>query len=157
MTDLSVPKHRVRVELLLAGGERREAIVFLAAQAEEHSGPERVSDLLAREEAFFPAEDAATGETWFVARGAVAAARVARALEPGDGDEHTLPTEHEVEVALRDRQRLRGTLSSVLPPDHSRGIDFLNEAPRFFRLLASADDLLLVHREHVVGLALSPR
>lgn len=149
MRELRVPKRRVEVELTFTGGERRTVAVFLSEQAPEHAGPERVSDVLTRREPFFPAIDPTTGETNLVARAAVALARLARADEPGDADELTIPTEHEVEIHLRDGQQVGGTLAYVLPPERSRLVDFLNVAPPFFRLLVGGDLLLLVSRDQV--------
>jgi hypothetical protein len=157
VNDLSVPKRRVEVELALAGGERRRVVLFVAESTHEHAGPERVSDLLSRGEAFFPAADAATREMSFLSRDAVALARVPRAAEPGDADELTIPTEHEVVVELRDGTRERGIVSYVLPPERSRLVDFLNDPAPFFRLLTSPDELLLVSRRHVARVVLPPR
>lgn len=152
MRELHVPKRRVEVELTFVNRERRRLALFLSSERPGRAGPERVSDLLARAEPFFPAVDPATGDVSLVARDAVALARLGPADEPDDGDALTLPTEHPVEIHLRDGGRVEGTLSYVLPPERSRPIDFLNAAPRFFRLLAGRD-LLLVNRDAVVSVA----
>lgn len=156
MREHQVPKRRVEVELTFTGGERRKVAVFLSEQAPEHAGPERVSDVLSRRDAFFPAIDPASGEANLVARAAVTIARLPRGAEPGDADEVTIPTEHEVKIHLRDGQRVSGMVSYVLPPERSRLVDFLNTAPPFFRLLAG-DDLLLVNREQVVRVTAASR
>ena len=154
VSDLSVPKHRVEVRIAVGGGDWRTVVVFLAAQAEDHAGPERVSDLLERDEAFFPAQEVATGETWFVSRAALSAIRIPRGVER-DEDALTIPTEHQVEVVLRDGERLRGAVFYVLPRDRSRVVDFLNVAPHFFPLLSPDGDVLLVNRAHVARVVLA--
>jgi hypothetical protein len=148
--ELQVPKRRVEVELTFTGGEHGRFGVFVAEHCVERSGPERVSDVLSRRDPFFPAVDPGTGEATVVARAAVAVVQVPRADEPGDGDEVGPATEHAVELHLHDGQRVRGTVSYVLPPERSRLLDFLNAAPPFLRLVAESGDVLLVNRDHVV-------
>jgi hypothetical protein len=157
VNDLSVPKRRVEAEIALAGGERRPLVLFVAESAHDHDGPERVSDLLCRGGAFFPAADPATGDMSFLSRDAVALVRLPRDAEPGDADELTIPTEHEVVVELRDGARARGIVSYVLPPEHSRLVDFLNDPAPFFRLFTSPDEVLLVSRQHVARVVLPSR
>ena len=70
-----------------------------------------------------------------------------------DADTLTLPTEHEVEVLLGSGLRLRGLVSFLRPPDHSRLVDFLNEADPFFRLIEERA-IALVNKRHVSRVAL---
>ena len=44
MEALRVPKHRVKAQLVLLGGETREVLVFLAEATPERTGGERLSD-----------------------------------------------------------------------------------------------------------------
>jgi hypothetical protein len=153
--SLQVPKQRVEVELV-ACGERRTVTVFLSEIVPEHAGPERVSDLLEREEVFFPALDHTTARMTFVNRAAVVLARVPRELEEHD-DHDVAPTEHEVVVRLHDGEVVRGIISYVLAPEHARPVDFLNVPGRFFRMLVSADHVLLVNKQHVACVTLVAR
>ncbi len=57
---------------------------------------------------------------------------------------------------LNDGGRLRGLVGYVLPPERSRLVDFLNEAPLFFRLL-ERDQVALVNKHHVARVALIDR
>ena len=89
----------------------------------------------------------------FLNRAGLALVRVAAALEVDDADGLTLPTEHEVEVLLGSGLRLRGLVSFLRPPDHSRLVDFLNEPEPFFRLLEERA-IALVNKRHVSRVAL---
>lgn len=153
MDDLRVPKRRVAVEVVLPSGEARRVELFLAGAACHHAGPERPSDLLNGAADFVPALDQESGAMSFVNRSAVSLVRVAPALEEDEEGALTLPTEHEVEVQLASGARLRGLVSFLRPPDHSRLVDFLNEPPPFFRLVEERA-IALVNKRHVSRVAL---
>ena len=88
-------------------------------------------------------------------RQSVAVARLPAGAEPDPAGEATIPTEHEVEVALADGSRLRGFVSYVLPPERARLVDFLNQKERFFRL-TGREGVALVARAHVASVTLLP-
>lgn len=148
MDELRVPKRRVPIEIGLSGDQRRHVVVFLAEFASHHSGTERVSDLLNGDAEFFPAQDLDKKVMTFFNRTQILSVRVEASEEPSSADSHTIPTEYEVELTLSDGTRVRGLVSYVLPPDRARVVDFLNEAPRFFRLL-EAGKVALVNKHHV--------
>lgn len=157
MDDLRVPKRRVSVEVVLPGGATRRVALFLSGSAAGHGGPETVSDLLNGGDDFIPAFDEDAAAMAFLHRQAVAVARLPAADEPDPAGQATIPTEHEVEVALADGSRLRGFVSFVLPPERARLVDFLNaDRGRFFRL-AEAGGVALVSRAHVASVTLLPR
>lgn len=153
MEDLRVPKRRVAAEVVLPDGEARRISLFLAEAASQHTGPERPSDLLNGGDDFIPALDEASGVMTFLNRAGVALVRVERALETDEADALTLPTEHDVEVLLGSGARLRGLVSFLRPPDHSRLVDFLNEPSPFFRLIEERANAL-VNKRHVSRVAL---
>jgi len=156
MDDLRVPKRRVGAEVLLPAGASRRIHLFVAEAASLHTGPERPSDLLNGREDFLPALDEESGAMTFLNRSGLAAVRVDRALEVDEADSLTLPTEHEVEVLLESGLSLRGLVSFLRPPEHSRLVDFLNEAPPFFRLLEEGS-VALVNKRHVSRVVLLER
>jgi len=155
MDDLRVPKHRMAVEVLLAGGAPRRMAFFLAEAAPDHAGPEVPLDLLTGTHEFIPAFDEAAGGMTFLRLAGVSAVRLARALD-ADEDELTLPTEHEVEVTLLDGTALPGLVSYVRPPDRSRLVDVLNEPSPFLRIL-QGDLVAYVNKRHVACVALRSR
>lgn len=155
MDDLRVPKRRVPVEVLLPGGATCRMAMFLSEVAQDHTGLERPSDLLNGGDDFVPAFDEAGKAMTFLNRSAISALRIDPALDADAEEEVSIPTEHEVEVLLQDGTALRGLVSYLRPPARSRLVDFLNEAPPFFRLLDGAV-LVLVNKRHVVRVSLLP-
>jgi hypothetical protein len=154
MDELRVPKHRISADVLLPGGAARAIALFLAEAAPDHDGPERPLDLLNGGVDFIPALDQATGQMTFLNRAGLSALRVPREVEPDDVP--TIPTEHEVELLLGDGTVLRGLISYLRPAAHGRLVDFLNEAPPFFRLLEEGA-VALVNKRHVARVALVVR
>jgi hypothetical protein len=153
MEELRVPKRRVTAEALLPGGDVRRITLFLADSASSHSGPERASDLLNGGDDFLPAFDEGAGSMTFLNRAELTAVRLAEREAEEDGSELTLPTEHEVEVVLRGGGVLRGLVSYLRGPDHSRLVDFLNEPELFFPLVEEGA-FALVNKRHVVRVVL---
>ncbi len=149
--ELKVPKRRVQVEVLLAGGGARQVTVFLAGFASSHAGRERLSDLLnAAEGEFVPAIDADSDELMFLNRRSVAVAHVLREWE--SDEELTGGSEHEVEIDLIDGTHLLGTVRYVMPPERSRLNDYLNDAQPFVRL-ERGDKVTLVNKQHIARVA----
>jgi hypothetical protein len=123
-------------------------LVFLTEFAARHSGPERLSDLLDGESEFIPAVDASPDAVFFLNSTSVAVARVAASVEGDDVGQHTIPTEHEVEITLVGGVKLRGLVAYVMPPDRSRLTDYLNSEPRFIKLIEQ-EGVALVNKQHV--------
>jgi len=153
MDELRVPKRRTLVEIQLHGGAVHRVAVFLGDFAHDHAGPERLSDLLNGLGDFVPAYDLDSDSMTFLNRGGVAVVRLSGYIEPDAAEQHTLPTEHDVEIVLNDGATLRGLVSYILPPEKSRLIDFLNDAPLFFRLLEQ-NAVALINKRHVARVAL---
>jgi hypothetical protein len=153
MNELRVPKRRTPVEIQLRHGVIHRFAVFLGDFAHDHSGPERLSDLLNDSGDFVPAYDLDSDSMTFLNREGVLVARLPGHAELEVAEQLTLPTEHDVEIVLEDGARLRGLVSYVLPPDHSRLIDFLNDAPLFFRLFEQTS-VALINKRHVASVAL---
>jgi hypothetical protein len=153
MSDLKVPKRRVAVAATLAGGLRRDVTVFLAEAAPGHAGGERLSDLLNGPHDFIPALEAETGAMTFLNRAALVMAEAGADAERNGADEITIPTEHAVEITLRDGRALRGHVTYVLPPGRSRLADFLNDGSLFLPLHGDSR-VRLVHKRHVTRVVL---
>jgi hypothetical protein len=153
--DLRVPKRRVTAEVALPGGRTRRIALFLADAAAEHSGPEVPSDLLNGGDDFLPALDEEAGVMTFLNRHGLAVVRVGRE-GVADDDAPTIPTEHEVELLLRDGTTLRGLVSYLRPPERARLVDYLNEPTPFLPLLEE-HTLALVNKRHVSRVVLVKR
>lgn len=152
MDELRVPKRRLAVEIILPGGAARNVTMFLAEYANDHAGPERVSDLLNGTGDFIPALDSAKDQVVFFNRSSIALARVAADEERDASDELTIPTEFQVEVTLLDGAKIVGLVSFILPPDRARLVDYLNSSAPFFRLLQQ-DVVALVNKKHVAQIS----
>lgn len=152
-----MPKRRASIELVALGGERRTVTVFLSEFAPDHAGGERVSDVLGREELFFPAIDHSSDRMTFVSRSAVVYARVPLSLEDGADAAVSIGEECAVELTLLDGTVLQGVVSYAPAPGQSRLIDFLNLPGPFIRLVAGDDEVLLVSKQHVSRVALLSR
>lgn len=156
MEDLRVPKRRTPVQVLLPGGSTRAMALFLSEVAADHTGPERPSDLLNGGDDFIPAFDEEGKAMTFLNRSAVAALRLDPSLDADSDEDVSIPTEHDVEVLLQDGTPLHGLVSYLRPSERSRLVDFLNEAPPFFRLI-DGSTLVLVNKRHVVRITLVSR
>lgn len=147
MDDLKVPKRRTPVEITLPGGLVRRVDVFLSEFAPGHVGPERLSDVLNGHDRFVPGLDTEAGTMSFMHREALLIARVSPDVE-NVVEQHTIPTEHEVEVTLTDGTKLSGLITYVRPPERNRLNDYLNEPAPFFPLLEK-QHVALVNKQHV--------
>jgi hypothetical protein len=156
MSDLAVPKRRIPVTVTLAGGMHREVILFLAEGVSGHEGGERLSDLLNGGAGFIPAVEVETQAMTFLNRMAVVVAEAGPLAERAAADDLSLPFEHEVELTLTDGRTLRGHLSYVLPPDHARVADYLNDAAPFLPLHGDAG-VMLVNKLHLTRVLLVER
>lgn len=145
--DFKLPKHQVPAQLTLSGGRVHQVQLFLGEAAAGHTGAERLSDLLGGAESFFPAIEEG-GAFRLVNRANVVFARVAESVEHAQLDELIPPSQHEVRVMLRDGAVLQGKVVFVQRVEHSRLIDFLNEAPAFFAL-HEEDQVTLVNKSYV--------
>jgi hypothetical protein len=152
MGELTVPKQRIEVAVQLAGGLERRVSLFLAEGAPGHAGQERIGDLLEVDGEFIPAVDAAAEGMTFLRCAAILVVAAPSGPALGAADDVTLPTEHEVDVALDDGRVLHGVLSYALPTDRSRLVDYLNQPARFLPLLRDGE-VLFVNKNHVTRIS----
>lgn len=152
MNPYVVPKRAVPVEVVDGDGTERKLLVFVAPSASGHDGPERVSDLLQGGLDFIPAVEQGSQAPVWLGRASLFLLRLDDALERGGAEEHTLPTEHELDVILSNGSVERGLVSYVLPAGRARLTDYLNDGLPFLRLL-QAGAVVLVNKRHVVRVA----
>jgi hypothetical protein len=153
--DLRVPKRRVPADVVLPGGKTHRIALFLADAAADHSGVEMPVDLLNGGDDFVPALDEAAGVMTFLNRHGLSVVRVAREAAAAE-DAPTIPTEHEIEVVLRDGAVLHGLVSYLRPPERARLVDYLNERTPFLPLLEE-QSIALVNKRHVTRVVLLKR
>jgi len=136
---------RVRAEVLVTGGRSLIGFLHLQPLALFHSGPETPEDALNREEAFFPLTS--ENQTIFLAKSQVIAVTVST-VPVRDPDRVEAARTLGMQVELSDGSEFVGAVTSELPPDRARVLDFLNHATGFF-CLVDQDAMRFVNRTHV--------
>ncbi len=149
MEELRVPKRQLEIETVHVDGVRRQLIVYLSEFLEHRSGGERVSDLLNRDEVFFPAVDKETNATLFLARDGLMFARVRTQEELTPVEQTNALTENTVDISLIDGAMIKGVLAFLRQPERSRVIDVLNEPARFLPV-RTGDFTLLINKRNIV-------
>lgn len=129
MSDFRLDKHPLSVTLFLADGVVREGVVFLSPDAERHSGPQTLLELLREREPFFPFRDA-TGRFALVNKAAVTHVRYVAVGR----EELVVGIEQEVHIVFFGGELLQGTIRLAMPAGQARLQDYVNAAPGFFPL-----------------------
>ncbi len=137
---------RVRVEVLVAGGGTLDGFLHLQPLASFHSGPESPEDALNRKEQFLPITS--DNRTIFVAKNQVLAVTIRTVLQTSDVDRVEAARTLGMQVELSDGTGFVGAVTSELPPDRARVLDYLNHAEGFF-CLVDQDAMRFVNRFHV--------
>ncbi len=70
--------------------------------------------------------------------------------EPEDATRLSAAKQASLEVTLADGSKLSGRATLELPQHHSRLLDYLNASPEPFFAIATADEVHLVNRAHVL-------
>jgi len=137
---------RVRAEVLVTGGRSLVGFLHLQPLALFHSGPETPEDALNRDEAFFPLTS--ENQTIFLAKSQVIAVTVSTVLPVRDLDRVEAARTLGMQVELSDGSEFIGAVTSELPPDRTRVLDYLNLSTGFF-CLVDQDAMRFVNRSHV--------
>lgn len=137
---------RVRAEVLITGGRTLFGALHLQPLALFHSGPETPEDALNRNEAFFPLTS--EKQTVFLAKSQVIAVTVRSMLPVRDVERLEAARSLGMQVELSDGSNFTGAVTSELPPDRARVLDYLNHATGFFCLI-DQDAMRFVNRFHV--------
>lgn len=150
-----VPKHEVSARALLPGGEHEELKLYVSERAERHSGRERPSDLLNRDDRFVPVRLSDSGFV-LLRRTAVLVMvvsledeLVAGVVEGGEGPDAEGAERHEVRLVLDEGTEVEGSVTYVMPPGEQRLQDYLNQAPGFVRV-RDGDRIQLVNTGRIV-------
>src|SRR5215218_10025084 len=108
MAPLRIPKRSMPVQLQLHGQAPRSLAVYLSDVAPEHSGGERLSDLLEAGPDFLPAHDPLTGGTAFIHLEHLVCAWVPALLEYDALLDSAAASVHAVQVTLSEGAPVRG-------------------------------------------------
>lgn len=150
MDVFRVPSRTIEGLVALEDGRELQGRLYVPVSGPD-GRPARVLDRLNDDgERFIPlAVDAGRG--LLVHKRWIRTVRLSEAEEaaPDDGEDGLEVT---VRVTLNGGQLLRGTFRYTMPPDHSRLMDFLNDAPRFLPLLLPGE-VVLINRDYIVCVA----
>jgi hypothetical protein len=145
----SIPRVAIPAQLRLTAGEPREGEIYVMERVPQHTGPETPLDMLNRPEGFFPFRPKDGGPGVLL----VAKARtVTLTVPPPPEDSARLSAAKRASlvVTFADGSQLSGWATLELPKHHSRLLDYLNAAAEPFFAIATADQLHLVNRAHVL-------
>lgn len=137
---------RVRAEVLVTGGRTLDGFLHLQPLASFHSGPETPEEALNRSEPFLPITS--DNRSIFVAKSQIIAVTIRTALPDNDVDRVEAARTLGMQVELSDGTGFTGAVTSELPPDRGRVLDFLNHEGGFF-CLVDQDAMRFVNRLHV--------
>jgi hypothetical protein len=148
---LRISKQAVAVDMTLAGGQPRHVEIFLAEHRANEFRRQDVLDLLEKEHAFLPVQDAGSSAGEIINKDALLWIGVP--LTPfgseADAPEELYEFRHPVRVELLGTAALEGDLLYSAREESTRIIDHLNEAGRFLRLWAK-DRLYLINKTFVL-------
>jgi hypothetical protein len=150
MSGFSMPRVALRATLLQTGGGKREGEIYVAERVPQHAGHETPLDMLNRPEGFFPFRPKDDGAgVLLVAKARTVTLAVPR-TEPEDQARLSAAKQASLNVTLADGSQLSGWATLELPEYHSRVLDYLNASPDPFFAIATADEVYLVNRAHVL-------
>lgn len=145
-----MPRVAIPASLLLAGGGKLDGEIYVMERVPQHAGPETPLDMLNRPEGFFPFRPKDDGKGILL----VAKARAVILSVPRPEQEDTVrlsaAKQASLEVKLADGSTVSGWATLELPQHHSRLLDYLNASNEAFFAIATADELHLVNRAHVL-------
>ncbi len=137
---------RIRAEVLVTGGRTLDGFLHLQPLASVHSGPETPEDALNRDEAFLPITS--DNRSIFVAKSQVLAVTVRTVLSTNDVERVEAARTLGMQIELSDGTGFVGAVTSELPPDRARVLDYLNHDSGFF-CLVDQDAMRFINRLHV--------
>ena len=150
-----IPKHKIPVEVVLAGRSPMLLSIYLGECAESHLGRQRPSELLDGPEPFFPATDA--GDTViFLHRDGLISVNFDARHEFGDrtgdddgSDTGAGETSIQIEVMLEDGMSAVGQIHYAMPEGQRRLQDVLNLQDRFL-ILRVGERAQLINKRRII-------
>lgn len=133
----------------MTAGEPRDGEIYVMERVPQHAGPETPLDMLNRPEGFFPFRPKEDGASVLL----VAKARTVTLTVPPlpeDAARLSAAKRGSLVVTLADGSQLAGWATLELPEHHSRLLDYLNASAAPFFAIATADQVHIVNRAHVL-------
>ena len=151
MSEFRFEKKRVSATITLGTGTSVSGSFFVAGSTSNHTGPERVGDVLNEQPGFFPFE-LRDGTTVLYNRAHI----VAVALEPGISEAECDPgydvaPRRNVGMLLSTGMSVKGMVAVYCAPGRDRLSDYARQ-PQAFRYLVTQTHTLIVNSAHIVEL-----
>ena len=144
-----MPRVAIQATLLQTSGGKRDGEIYVMERVPQHAGHETPLDMLNRPDGFFPFKPKSDGGVLLVAKARTVSLSVKR-NEPEDQARLSAAKQASLDVTLADGSTLSGWATLELPEYHSRLLDYLNASTEPFFALATADQVHLVNRAHVL-------
>jgi hypothetical protein len=147
MDEFRVPRLLIPVRMILDDGRTLDAEIYVAPIGPE-GGPERVVDRLNDpHDDFLPV--ASGGDRFVLNKAGIILVQLSGGPEAAGIPETFEGHEVAVRLSLRGGLGLIGRLPIAMPPERSRVLDYLNDAPRFVPVLGEGQ-VTLVQRACIV-------
>jgi len=155
--DLKIPKKLQAVSLWVHPEGRVVGSIFLTEKSPDYGGTEKPQTVLNRCDSFlvFKVED--PDELRFYNIKSVIRVEYEKTADDEDSDAKLM----ECHLHMMDGSLLNGTIREILPPDHSRLLDYLNQSDERFIKLHIDDGLIYlinksyINHVHVSGITAS--
>lgn len=142
INDFRIEKKRLAVSVMLMSGTRVDGELFVLASGYRIGQVEDAPEVLNSAEPFFPIA-LRSGDTILIAKDNVRTVAVARRDVHED---ESLGILTRVEIALRDGERLSGSLIIEPLAGQTRVLDYLNRHRERFLTLFGRDSVMLINR-----------
>ena len=144
---LKIEKFKCRANVHFSTGGSLDVHFFLGYQAETHSGPETLLDVLNSDRTFVPVEDILMNEVLLIGKTRIVYLELPEAGAVIEGkDLVKLP----VTVELVNGETLRGSFLTDLPPESRRTSDHLNLMPQYI-CLQSNPKCFVINKGYVLS------
>jgi hypothetical protein len=151
MTGFSMPRVAIPAALLQTSGGRREGEIYVMERVPQHAGPETPLDMLNRPDGFFPFRPQENGQgVLLVTKARTVSLTVPSSTAPEDPARLSVAKRARLEIKLADGSTVSGLATLELPEHHSRLLDYLNASAEPFFAIATADEIHLINRAHVL-------
>jgi hypothetical protein len=151
MTGFSMPRVAIPAALLQTSGGRREGEIYVMERVPQHAGPETPLDMLNRADGFFPFRPRENGKgVLLVTKARTVSLTVPSSTLPEDPARLSVAKQARLEIKLADGSTVSGLATLELPEHHSRLLDYLNASAEPFFAIATADEIHLINRAHVL-------
>ena len=155
MSEFLVEKRRESADLTLVTGATLSGVFFLGGSSPLHTGPERVGDVMNRDDGFFPFGTG--GATTLINRAHVVKVTLPTQIIEAQLDSgYDVATRRQIKVVLTSGETITGQVVIYRPPGHDRVSDYTHIDERF-RYIELADRTLLINSAHIVALTEVPQ